>query len=45
MDKIYELLNIEKLDEAKQEELKTVIETLIESKVAEKVQVKLDEGL
>jgi len=45
MEKIYELLNIEKLDEAKQEELKTVIETLIESKVAEKVQVKLDEGL
>lgn len=45
MDKIYELLNIEKLDEAKQEELKTVIETLIESKIAEKVQVKLDEGL
>ena len=45
MEKIYELLNIEKLDEAKQDELKIMIETLIESKVAEKVQTKLDEGL
>ena len=36
MDKIYEMLSIEKLDEAKQTELKTAIETLIESKAVTK---------
>lgn len=36
MDKIFEMLGIDKLDEEKQEKLKTELETIIESKAAEK---------
>jgi len=45
MDKLFEMLGVEKIDKAKQEELKTTIETLIESKVAEKVEEKLEASL
>ena len=43
MDKIYEILSIDKLDEAKQTELKTEIETLIESASVTKANEMLSE--
>ena len=35
MDKIFELLGIEKLDESKQDDLKTALQTVVESKASE----------
>lgn len=43
LDKIYEMLGVEKLDESKQTEIKESLETLIETKAQEKVDAKLDE--
>jgi hypothetical protein len=42
MDKIFELLGIEKLDESKQEDLKTALQTVVESKASELAESKVE---
>lgn len=45
MDKIFELLGIEKLDESKQDDLKTALQTVVESKASELAEGKVEKLL